>query len=71
MTGREVRGHALMLLATLGGIAGMGIMFSGAMHADPLGVVRGVPFFLIGLWWAGRELGRSMAASRHAREEDE
>ncbi|GAC1325877.1 MAG: hypothetical protein NVS2B16_11780 [Chloroflexota bacterium] len=64
-----IRGHSLVLIATLAGIAGMGIVFGGAMHGDLHAMMRGAPFLLLGLWWAGHDLGRSMMASRarHAR----
>lgn len=61
---RAVRGYMLVLLATLAGIVGMGMVFDGAMHGSGVGVSRGLPVLLIGLWWAGHELGRSMIASR-------
>jgi hypothetical protein len=62
--GREaIRGHALMLISTLAGIVGMGIVFGGAMHGNLHTVTQGAPFLLLGLWWAGRELGRSMMLS--------
>jgi len=49
---------------TLAGIAGMGIVFGGAMHGDLHAMMRGAPFLLLGLWWAGHDLGRRMIASR-------
>ena len=55
--------HALTLATCLLGIAGMGMVFQGAMHADGYAMSRGIPLLLIGLWWAGRELARSIAAS--------
>ena len=63
MDWQTFRGHALVVLATVSGIAGMGMVFEGAMHGSLVGMSRGVPFLLIGLWWAGRELGRSMIAT--------
>ena len=56
--------HALVLAAVITGIAGMSLLFSGAMHGDLREVSRGVPLLVIGLWWAGRELARSIQASR-------
>lgn len=61
---RCVANHVLVLLATLTGIAGMGMVFSGAMHGSVRKITQGTPLLLIGLRWAGRELGRSMLASR-------
>lgn len=63
MDWQTFRGHALVVLATVSGIAGMGMAFDGAMHGSLVGMSRGVPFLLTGLWWAGRELGRSMIAT--------
>ncbi len=65
--GRSFRGHLLVLLAIVSGIAGMGMVFDATMHGSLVGVTRGIPFLLIGLWWAGRALGRSMIESRHRR----
>jgi hypothetical protein len=56
--------YGLVLVASIMGIAGMSIMFNGFMHGSFVEVTRGVPLFLVGLWWDGRELSRSMAASR-------
>ena len=63
MDRQTLRGHILVLAATVSGIAGMGMVFDGAMHGSLVGISRGMPFLLIGLWWAGRELGRSMIAT--------
>jgi hypothetical protein len=63
MDWQTFRGHALVVLATVSGIAGMGMVFDGAMHGSFIGMSRGMPFLLLGLWWAGRELGRSMIAT--------
>ena len=63
MNRQTLRGHALTGLATVMGIAGMGIVFSGTMAGNLQEISRGLPLLLIGLWWAGRELGRSMEAS--------
>lgn len=64
------RGHALVAIAIAMGIVGMGMVFDGAMDASLREMSRGVPLLLIGLWWAGHELGRSMRASRRRRERD-
>lgn len=64
MDWRTIRGHALMVLAVLAGIAGMGMVFDAVMHGSALRLSQGTPLLLMGLWWAGRELGRSMLASR-------
>lgn len=68
MTGQALRGHALMLLATIAGILGFGVVYDG-ISAGQLSVVTfGIPLLFVGLWWAGRELGRSMDAARANRE---
>ena len=59
-----VRHHGLVIAAVSAGIAGMGMAFTGAMDANWREVSRGIPLLLIGLWWAGRELGRSIESSR-------
>jgi hypothetical protein len=64
MEREAIRGHALVLISTLAGIAGMGIVFGGAMHGNLHTMMQGAPLLLLGLWWAGRELGRSMMAGR-------
>jgi hypothetical protein len=64
MEREAMRGHALVLISTLAGIVGMGIVFGGAMHGNLHTMMQGAPFLLLGLWWAGRELGRSMILSR-------
>lgn len=61
---RALRHHLLILTATISGVAGTGVVFSGAMDANLRVVEQGTPFLLIGLWWAGRELGASIALAR-------
>jgi Na+(H+)/acetate symporter ActP len=74
MDGHVTRADALrvslVLLATVAGIIGMGMVFEGVMQESVVAVSRGLPFLLLGLWWAGRELGRSMALSRARRATD-
>lgn len=67
MNRQTLRGHTLTVLAIVMGIAGMGMVFSGAMAGNFPEISRGLPLLLIGLWWAGRELGRSMDGSRARR----
>lgn len=65
MRRREViKGHVLVLVACLAGVIGIGIIFQGAMDGSVTEMSRGIPWFLIGTWWAARELGRSMLLSR-------
>ncbi len=71
MDWRERCAHALVLIAILAGIVGMGVTFGGAMHGNLHMMLQGTPFLLLGLWWAGRELGRSMMLSRARRSEEE
>lgn len=63
MTAETIRGHLLTLTACVLGIAGIGMMFQGVMDGSLHTFSRGVPLLLLGLWWASRELGRSIAAS--------
>lgn len=56
--------HALILMASLAGIVGMGLVYQGVMHGDFVQLSRGVALLLVGLWWSGRQLGRSMLARR-------
>jgi hypothetical protein len=64
MKWQAIRGHALVLISTLAGIVGMGVIFGGAMDGNLHTMMQGAPLLLLGLWWAGRELGRSMMLSR-------
>lgn len=64
MEREAIRGHVLVLISMLAGIVGMGIVFGGAMHGNVQTMMQGAPFLLLGLWWAGHELGRSMMLSR-------
>ena len=65
---RTFSAHALVLIATGAGILGMGIAFDGAMHGSLVEVSRGLLFLVLGLWWAGRALGRSMLAARRSKD---
>lgn len=67
MNWQALRGHTLVLLATASGIVGMGMVFRAVMDGSAVGVSRGVPFLLVGVWWAGQELGRSVVTSRRRR----
>jgi Zn-dependent protease with chaperone function len=62
-----VRGYVLVLLATLCGIVGMGLVFSGATAGMMLDVTIGLPLLFLGLWWSGIQLGRSQMAHRARR----
>lgn len=68
MTRQALTGHTLVVIATLSGIVGMGLMYDAVSRGDVYGMCRAAPLLLVGLWWAGRELGRSMMASRSRRE---
>lgn len=67
MEWQVLRAHALVIIASLAGIAGMGIVFRGVMDGNLRAITQGAPLLLLGLWWSGRELGRSMLASRTRR----
>ncbi len=64
MTYAAIRNHALLLLAVLAGIVGMGMVFDAAMGGSVPELTVGMPVLMIGLWWSGHELGRSTFASR-------
>jgi hypothetical protein len=64
---RAMRGHLLVLLATLCGIVGMGVVFTGATAGKMGEVTLGLPLLCLGLWWCGIQLGRSQRASRARR----
>lgn len=64
MTVQALLGHTLVLAATLCGIVGMGTVFDAAMQGNIPHLAQGVVLLALGLWWAGRELGRSIYASR-------
>jgi hypothetical protein len=64
MSWSTLRGHLLVLTATLAGIIGMGLTYDAATHGSMIELSQGVPLLMIGLWWTGRELGRSMLASK-------
>jgi hypothetical protein len=67
MTTQALRAHVLVLAASVAGVIGMGLVFDGAMSANLIQLCQGIPLLMVGLWWAGRELGRSMTASRSRR----
>jgi hypothetical protein len=67
MTWQALRGHALVLAATVAGIVGFGLIYDAFKYQNMAYVTTGVPLLLVGLWWAGRELGRSNLASRARR----
>ena len=59
--------HGLVLLATLAGIVGFGLIYDAFAHHNPQLLTIGAPLLFAGLWWAGRELGRSNLAARRRR----
>jgi hypothetical protein len=64
---RDLGRHVALLVASLAGVVGIGIIFQGAMDGNLAELSRGVPLFLVGTWWAARELGRSMTVARATR----
>ena len=60
-------GHVLVLLATLCGVVGMGITYTGVTDGSLGDLTLGLPLLLLGLWWSGIQLGRSQAAGRARR----
>lgn len=67
MNGTAPRAYALVLLATLCGVVGMGLVFTGATEGRPDDLILGLPLLFLGLWWSGIQLGRSQAAGRARR----
>ena len=67
MNRQAIVGHVLVLAATLAGVIGMGVVYQGISHGNIPELTRGLSLLLVGLWWAGRELGRSMLAGRARR----
>jgi hypothetical protein len=67
MGARAVRSHLLVLLATLCGIVGMGMVFTGMTDGNLEALVLGLPLLCVGLWWSGMQLGRSQRARRARR----
>jgi protein-S-isoprenylcysteine O-methyltransferase Ste14 len=59
--------HALVLLGTLLGIAGMGFLWNGVVEQNAGLLAIGAVLAVGGLLWCGRELGRSMDAARASR----
>jgi len=55
--------HALLLAACVAGIVGMGMVFNGVMHGSLTEMSRGLAPLLIGGYWAGHQLGRSLLRS--------
>jgi len=59
--------HFLTLAAVAAGIFGFGLVYQGIAHGQRGSLTTGIPVLLIGLWWAGKELGRSNLAARRRR----
>jgi hypothetical protein len=64
MSWQAIRGHALVLAATIAGIIGCGLICDALRYHSMAYATTGIPLLMVGLWWAGRELGRSNMASR-------
>jgi hypothetical protein len=67
MDWNAIRGHVLVLLATLCGIVGMALVFNGATDGKLADITVGLPLLFLGLWWSGIQLGRSHTAHRARR----
>jgi hypothetical protein len=59
--------HALVLLGSVAGVAGMGLVWNGVVEQSVLLLAMGAVLLVCGLLWCGRELGRSMNAARASR----
>lgn len=64
MTPEAAIGHLLVLLAIVAGIVGFGLVYDGFAQHSMAYLTAGIPLLFGGLWWAGRELGRSNMAAR-------
>ena len=64
MSWQAVRGHFLVLAATVAGIVGFGLIYDAFRYDSMAYATSGIPLLMVGLWWAGRELGRSSMASK-------
>ncbi len=58
------RSFAGVCLAILAGTVGMGLVYDAVVSGNGHQLTIGVPMLLVGLWWSGRELGRSTLAQR-------
>ena len=67
MNPRALQGYVLVLLATLCGVVGMGLTYTGATDGRLGDLIAGLPLLFLGLWWSGIQLGRSQAAGRARR----
>jgi hypothetical protein len=59
--------HSFVVMATLAGIIGFGLMYNGIAHHQGLSISVGAPLLFSGLWWVGRDLARSNLAARRRR----
>jgi len=53
-----------VMLATIAGIIGMGLIFTAVTSGPWSLALTGLPLLLIGLYWAGGALARAMLMSR-------
>jgi len=59
-TVRALGSYLSVALATVAGIIGMGLLFTAATRGPLSLVFAGLPLLLIGLYWSGQALGRSL-----------
>jgi hypothetical protein len=59
--------HLTVLLATICGIIGFGIVYDAVSSGSGTNVFVGIPMLLLGLWFVGRDLGMSNLAARRRR----
>jgi hypothetical protein len=64
MTSAALRAYGGLGLAVTSGIAGMSLVYGAASSGSMHQLTIGVPLLFLGLWWSGRELGRSTLAHR-------
>jgi hypothetical protein len=67
MSGRPSLRHALVLLGSVAGVAGTGLVWNGVVVQSASVFAVGAVLLVCGLLWCGRELGRSIEAAHAAR----
>jgi hypothetical protein len=67
MTLRAAGALTLVVLATVMGIAGTGLIFTALTHHVLGALAWGLPLALAGLYWCGRALAQSQRSARRRR----
>ncbi len=66
---QAIGAYLMVALALAAGIGGMGLIFDVSTGGSPAELAIGLPLLCAGLWWASREMRRSIAANRAHRED--